>query len=90
MEVPMTVLFRLAVPLALSLAFAAPVWAAETNVPPPQSQVTAAPAAPVTAQAPAKRGFYCNMVGAGSAPSDVHPVIRAPKHDKTKKQAAPQ
>lgn len=86
----MTVFFRLATPFALSLVLAAPVWAADTNAPPPQSQLTAAPAAPVTAPAPTKRGFFCNMVGAGSTPSDVHPVTRAPKHDKTKKQAAPQ
>lgn len=86
----MTRLFRLAAPFALSLAFAAPVWAAETNAPPPQSQLTAAPAAPVTAPAPVKRGFFCNMVGNGPIPSTIHPVIRAPKHGKTKTQSAPQ
>lgn len=87
----MTYLFRLAAPFALSLAFAAPVWAAETNAPAP-SQAVAAPAAPVTAQTPAKRGFFCNMVGTKPIPPTIHPVIRKP-HNKTDttapQQAAP-
>jgi hypothetical protein len=86
-------LLRLATPFALSLALAAPAWAA--TAPPPQSKDTAVSnAAPATVQTPAKRGFFCNMVGAAPASywkSKQHAKAHVPKADKAQQlQPVPQ
>ena len=84
-------LLRFAAPFILSLAVAAPAWAA--NAPPPQAKDTAAPgAAPAAVQT--KHGFYCNMLGAAPAAywkSKQHAKVRVPKTDKAQQpQPAPQ